>query len=67
MQTLDCISLVGIKGLTKPIPEKTLRNNKLVISHAIYHLGRNECIYWGDAQSCSELEFGDNNHLMLSL
>lgn len=68
MQVLEHpIALMGITGVTKLIPEKTLRNNNLVISHSVYHLGRNECIYWGDSQSCSELEFEDNNHLMLSL
>ena len=39
----------------------------LVISHAVYDIVRNECIYWGDIDSCQELEFTSDRFLAISL
>ena len=47
------------------LPERTLRN--LVIDTAVYDIVRNICIYWGDLESCLELEFQSDRFIALPL
>lgn len=58
-----------MQGLTPlqpmSIPAKTV--TKLVISHCVYDIVRNVCIYWGDYVSCAELEFTSDRYFMTSL
>jgi hypothetical protein len=39
----------------------------IVITMAVYNFMRNECIYYGDEQSCRELEFTNDSLIAIPL
>ena len=51
--------------LKNPIPALTA--GAYVITHAVLDIARNCYLYYGDYESCSELEFCNNNYFVVSL
>lgn len=59
------ITLQDLQVRSFVIPQKTAAN--FVMTNAVYNIALNTCVYYGDYESCAEMEFKSNDYLMVDI